>query len=248
MCLVVALHRVADDAPLLIVANREEEYARGGETLGWRHGRIPFLAGRDPQAGGTWFGVNAHGVTVAVTNRPKTLTSEPYRSRGLLVTDLLQCSSAREAIDAASRELSRHCYRGCNILCSDSDSLQVVHAGDWLRVRSLAPGIHVLTNADINDPFDARIAFIMEQVQSQPIHQALAGVALLKRLGCLSTGPVPLCLLGSQSGTVASTILALSTQPRQSRLFHAHGSPAEYPYIDRTDLLWELEGLTQGRP
>ena len=31
-----------------------------------------ILAGRDPYAGGTWLGVNEHGVLVAVTNRRKT--------------------------------------------------------------------------------------------------------------------------------------------------------------------------------
>src|SRR5437870_9688522 len=71
MCLLAVYFRVAADAPVVIGANREEFYARGGEPPQRMDGACRILAGRDPRAGGTWLGVNEHGVIVAVTNRPK---------------------------------------------------------------------------------------------------------------------------------------------------------------------------------
>src|SRR5918912_1275394 len=78
MCLLALLYRVASDAPVVVGANREEFYARGGDPPQVLGGAA--VAGVDPLAGGTWLGVNAHGLLVAVTNRRK--SSVPQRLRG----------------------------------------------------------------------------------------------------------------------------------------------------------------------
>src|SRR5262245_58690455 len=56
MCLVVLLYRVSRDAPMIVLANREEDYERGGLPPRRLDGPIPALAGVDPVAGGTWLG------------------------------------------------------------------------------------------------------------------------------------------------------------------------------------------------
>ena len=89
MCLLAIFYRMFDDAPVILAANREEEYARGGTPLDLRPGPMPFVAGLDPVAGGTWLGINAARLVVAVTNRPKNRIPPAPRSRGLLVKDLL---------------------------------------------------------------------------------------------------------------------------------------------------------------
>ena len=241
MCLLAILYRMFDDSPLVLLANREEDYSRGGTPLDLRPGPVPFIAGIDPVAGGAWFGVNAHHLVVAVTNRPKSMVPSQPRSRGLLVKDLLALSTASEAARAAAQELDAKRYAGCNIVCGDLESLWIVHAGDWLRVRSLSPGLHVLTNADINDGWDVRIRAITERVLSDSPRDVEEAIATFSSLARSTTPPVPICLRGPKSGTVASTILALNRKPRRSRLLHANGSPADSPYADRTDLLWELD-------
>src|SRR5262245_22075613 len=120
MCLLALYYRVVEDAAVVAGANREEFYARPGEPPQVLDGRA--VAGRDPQAGCTWFGVNAHGVLVAVTNRLKSDAPAKPRSRGLLVRDLLACPSAAAAADVASRELAHGRYAGCNLLCADANS------------------------------------------------------------------------------------------------------------------------------
>src|SRR5215831_17108423 len=102
MCLLALFFRAVEDAPVVVGANREEFYARGGEPPQLLDGPVQAVAGVDPQGGGTWLGVNAHGVLVAVTNRARSQPPPRPRSRGLLVRDLLtSCASAREATDRA---------------------------------------------------------------------------------------------------------------------------------------------------
>ena len=66
MCLLAIFFRVVEDSPLVAGANREESYGRGGEPPRLLEGPVRAIAGLDPTAGGTWFGVNEHGVLVAV--------------------------------------------------------------------------------------------------------------------------------------------------------------------------------------
>src|SRR5262249_24728326 len=122
MCLLALFFRAVEDAPVVVGANREEMYARGGEPPRILEGPCPALAGVDPIAGGTWLGVNAHGVIVAVTNRVKTTLPHQPRSRGLLTRELLACPTAAAAADMASRELGKNLYAGCNLVCADRDS------------------------------------------------------------------------------------------------------------------------------
>ena len=71
MCLLALFYRVVEDAPVVVGANREEFYRRGGDPPRLHVGPPRFVAGVDPVAGGTWLGVNEHGVLAAVTNRRK---------------------------------------------------------------------------------------------------------------------------------------------------------------------------------
>jgi hypothetical protein len=144
---------------------------------------------------------------------------------------------------AAAKELDTKKYAGCNIVCGDCESLWIVHGGDWLRMRSLSPGLHVLTNADINDSSDVRIREITARVLADSPRSAKEALDTLSAIACSTAAPVPICLRGDKHGTVASTLLALNQKPRLSRLLHAAGAPADCPYVDRTDLLWELESL-----
>ncbi|MCE9533692.1 MAG: NRDE family protein [Planctomycetes bacterium] len=245
MCLIAVLHRMIDDVPIIMAANREEAYARGGTTLDLRPGPLPFVAGIDPIAGGTWFGMNSSRVIIAVTNRKKSKIAEQPRSRGLLVTELLACRSAREASQHAAKALATDQYAGCNLLCADSDSLWIIHGGDWLRVRSLAPGFHILTNGDVNDPTDPRCVWALETLYQSVPRTLDESFDALRMIACQGGLPVPICLHGPERGTVAGTLLALHERPRRGRLFHANGPPDQTAYADRTDLLWELESLEQ---
>ncbi len=241
MCLLVLFFRVVDDAPLVAGANREEYYARGGEPPQILPGPVRAVGGRDPTAGGTWFGVNEHGVVAAVTNRPKSELPPKPRSRGLLVRDLLGCGTAKTAADLAAQELDKNPYAGCNVVCADKDSAYVLQSGDWLRVRPLPPGIHVLTAHDVNDGSDRRIGHSLWWLNQRAYTTARDCIAALKEL-CAQTGngDPPICLRGKQGGTVSSSIVALRFPLNRSIYLHAQGPPDRTPYQDYSALMTEL--------
>ncbi|HEY8506245.1 MAG TPA: NRDE family protein [Gemmataceae bacterium] len=240
MCLLAILFRAVHDAPVVIGANREESYARGGTEPDVRRGPVPFIAGLDPLAGGTWLGVNARGVVAAVTNRPRRFPPESPRSRGLLVRDLLAAGSAKEALEMATRELTAAAYAGCNLLVADARDACVVHAGDWLRVALLPPGAHVLTNGDVNQTSDPRVRFALDRLRPRRFEDAEDAVATLRRICAHSGPPAPICLHGPESGTVSSTLIALREPPAAGLLYHANGPPDRTPYQDRSDLFRKL--------
>jgi uncharacterized protein with NRDE domain len=242
MCLLALFFRFVEDSPLVAGANREESYARGGEPPRILEGPVRAVAGLDPTAGGTWFGVNEHGVLVAVTNRPKTQPPAQPRSRGLLVRDLLACSAAKLAAQAAANQLSQNLYAGCNLVCADGRDAYVLHSGDWLRVRPLPPGIHVLTAHDVNDESDRRIGHALWWLHQRDYRNGADCVEALKEL-CAQpgNGDPPMCLHGEKGGTVSSSIVALRSPLSRSIYVHAQGSPDRTPYSDFSGLMKELK-------
>jgi uncharacterized protein with NRDE domain len=241
MCLIALFFRTADDAPLVAGANREEFYARGGEPPRLLDGPVRAVAGLDPAAGGTWLGLNAHGVLVAVTNRAKSRPPIRPRSRGLLARDLLACESATAAVEMATRALDGGDYAGCNFVCADTETAAVIHAGDWLRVRLLPPGVHVLANRDVNDASDARVRFAQDWLAGRPHRCVQQAVMALEELCAKGEGDGPaMCLRLTNRGTVSSSIVALRAPLASGVYLHAQGPPDVTPYADYSHLLNEL--------
>lgn len=250
MCLLVLFYRVVEDAPVVVGANREEFYRRGGEAPRLHAGPPRFVAGVDPVAGGTWLGVNEHGVLAAVTNRPKDRWPGKPRSRGLLVRDLLACPTAAEAGKLAVSELNADRYDGCNILCADASAAILIHGGDWLRVRPLPPGLHVLTNGDVNDERDARLMFVAGHLGQEGFRYRSSAdcVQALRRLcGRHEPGEPAVCLTGGDRGTTSSSIIALRGSPTDGVYLHAQGPPDRTPYEDYSELLHRMPGEQEDR-
>jgi uncharacterized protein with NRDE domain len=243
MCLLACLFRMIDEAPLIVAANREEYYQRGGDPPALLEGPVRCAAGVDPTAGGTWLGVNEYGLLVALTNRGKSEPPARPRSRGLLVRDLLACRTAEQALARATRELERGDYAGCNVVCADTGHAVVVQAGDWLRVRYLPPGVHVLTNGDVNDGSDVRVAHALDWLQQRPYREVDSCVWALRQL-CAQHEPdyPPICFRLAERGTVSSSLLALRPALAESLYLHAQGQPDRTPYADYSHLLRQLAG------
>jgi len=241
MCLVALFFRVAEDAPVVVGANREEAYARPGEPPQLLEGSLRIAAGLDPRQGGTWLGVNERGVLVAVTNRRKSKQPPQPRSRGLLVRDLLACPTAAAAVEVATRELDSNSYAGCNLLCVDSERAVVLHGADWLRVRPLPPGAHVLANDDVNDGTEPRVGHAMWWLHERTYTDADDCLEALEELCAQSGGETPpICLHGPDRGTVSSSLLALRQSLADSVYRHAQGPPDRVPYEDYSDLFRQL--------
>ena len=74
---------------LVVAANRDEFYGRPSAPPSEIEPGV--VAGRDLVAGGTWLGMNRHGLFVAVTNRNAPVRTADARSRGLLALEALRC-------------------------------------------------------------------------------------------------------------------------------------------------------------
>jgi len=256
MCLLVLFYRVAEDAPIVVGANREEFYQRGGTPPQLLDGSVRIAAGVDPVAGGTWLGVNQHGVLVAVTNRRKTQAPPRPRSRGLLARQLLGCGSAADAAHLAIQELEQHPYDGCNLICADARAAIVIQAGDWLRVRPLPPGLHAIANGDINDARDRRLNHVFAWLNQKACGDARGCIDALRTL-CAQHEPEypPICFHSDTRGTVSSSVLALPAGQGSAEIdltrgtyLHAQGPPDRTPYADCSALLRQLAGTSSTPP
>jgi uncharacterized protein with NRDE domain len=239
MCLVALFFRIVPDAPVVVGANREEFYQRGGEPPQLLDGPYRIAAGIDPVAGGTWLGVNEHGLLVAVTNRLKSLLPSQPRSRGLLTRELLARRTAVQAEELAAQELRTQRYAGCNFLCADPRRAVILHGGDELRAQPLPPGIHVLTNGDVDQASDPRLAHALHWLAQRDYRTSEDCLQAL-RLLCASEIDPPIVLHGERKGTVSSSILALRHSLADSVYLHAQGSPDRTPYRDYSHLLRQL--------
>jgi uncharacterized protein with NRDE domain len=233
MCLVAVLYRVIDSAPILVAANREERFDR--PTLAPRKYRGPpsYVCGQDQQAGGTWLGVNQHGLLVAVTNRKRAGITASPRSRGLLCRDLLSCESAKDAVAKAQEELKARTYAGANYLCVDFDYGAVVHAGHQVEICDLDPGLHILTNGDLNDP-DDRVHTLSRRLIDPDNLKTMERFIEVTAAVCAHKGVV---IRHPDAGTVSSDQVAVTRKSQDAIYRHAPGPPDRLDYDDCSDLL-----------
>lgn len=243
MCTLIALHRSHPGVPLLVAANRDEYLDRPASPPGvGEHRGRRVVAPRDLRAGGTWLGLNDCGVFAALTNRPNPSPDATLRSRGLLVLDALAQPSAGGAAEALAA-LPSGAYNPFNLFVSDgSEAFVVVYQGEP-RVRELAPGVHVIGNADPDDrsvPKVARLMDAAERIAAGPPEWWLEGFAALCRS---HEGDGPLgaaCVHHGGYGTRSCTLLRQGAEPARSELRFSEGPPCQADLLDLSPLLHEL--------
>ncbi len=159
MCTFVILRRPGAAWPVLIAANRDEMQDRPWRPPA-RHwpDRPDVVAGIDDLAGGTWFGINDHGVVAGILNRMGSLgPAAGKRSRGELVLDALDFADAADAA-ASLGEVAPEAYRPFNLAIADNrDAFWVRNTGEDVTVVPIGEGLHMLTAHDMDDTGSARI-------------------------------------------------------------------------------------------
>jgi uncharacterized protein with NRDE domain len=209
MCLVFIAHRVEGCASIMIGANREESRSRPATSPVCCRSRSLrcLLAGADhgpdgsfPQMG-TWLGVNEAKVAVAVTNRHdgELAWADQTRSRGLLAVDLLGFDHPERAAHFARAELGQGGFGGCNYLITGLDVAFVVQApgSTHVSVTELSPGIHAMTNLDLDDGRDPRIRLVSATLD--PAHFRTSAQRLCR--------DDRIVVSGADRGTVSSSLI-----------------------------------------
>ena len=239
--MLLILHRVLPDQPLLLAANRDELLDRPSSPPGLRDARIRVLCPHDKRAGGTWLGVNARGLVAALTNRADTRDDPSRASRGLLpLLALEQHSKSADAADAVRRELRLRPRNGFRLLLADAEQAVLV-AGDGAasEIVPLSGEVALWTNE-----------WGPEQADLAPVQGVLTAAAgqlepLLEGLRGLLRGPgfvKPPRQVGEHSyGTVSSSLLVVArAHPAGSRLEYAAGRPDQTAYANYSNLFRRL--------
>lgn len=250
MCTFALAWQVFEDAPVVAAANRDESVDRPSAPPGRYDDEPRVVAPRDLEAGGTWIGVNEHGLLVAITNRWTAKDLAGDRSRGLLVADALGCESASEAVELVDRSRLEYEYSGFYLVIADSDDAVLASWDGTFEADWLDHGVHVITNVGhVADPSvqshreeDAK----RQAEQGQRVQDALESVASERR----GTSSAPstddpaqdwldraesilgdhgygVCRHESGFGTRSSSLIVLGDRPRYR---YADGPPCRTPF------------------
>ena len=228
MCLVAFAIDAHPRYALVIAANRDEFHDRPARTAHWWP--EGWLAGRDLEAGGTWFGVRRDGRYALVTN-----VREPGRrdalaaSRGSLVTDALEAASLADHIRALASSGGK--YNGYNLVAGDTRGARW-QSNRHDAAQPLGRGVSALSNAALGTPWPKvlRLRAAMDawttagEDAPDALFDALADRALVPDAGLPSTG-VPLdwermlsapFIVSERYGTRCSTVLVVG-RDREAR-------------------------------
>ncbi|AUH52835.1 hypothetical protein CXB49_19605 [Chromobacterium sp. ATCC 53434] len=243
MCIIAFAYKTPGLGQLVLLANRDEYYARSAEPLDWWPEYPHTLGGRDLQSGGSWLMVDGRNRIAAVTNFRDGFPAKAERSRGELVQRFV---SGDEDPFAFADWLRAECHRygPFNLLFGTTADLFFFHS-PGKQIARVTPGIHTLSNATLDTPWfkSQRLAERLGELRRMPTEeQAYAalsdptpagpghlpntriGLALEKTLS-------PIFIQGRDYGTRASMLLTVSSRGD----------------ISFSELSWGLAGRETGR-
>ncbi|MGH7313373.1 MAG: NRDE family protein [Candidatus Rokuibacteriota bacterium] len=231
MCL-LALWVGGDPAvPLIAAANRDEFFGR--PTAPPSRIEPGIVAGRDLQAGGTWLGLNRHGLFIAVTNRRQPDRTPESVSRGLLALEALRCRTVADVETLVAKRTAEQPLAGFNLVSVNDGAGACFHWDGTLRPVRFGAGLHVVSNnRDLDD------AAMPEQKIVDAFSATRAGLpdeAGLQELLRSHDGERPICKHEERYGTVSSTIYV--DRRDGPRLLYADGAPCRRPFRDYSGLL-----------
>ena len=181
MCLIAFAIDAAPGVPLLLAANRDEQWARPTAALHrWTlDDGSTVIGGRDLREGGTWLGLNPNGRIAWLTNVRQPSAPVPGRSRGELVSRWLQAGTDSAGF---AQSLDPAAYAGFNLVVGE------LHRRDWAWIgnrrpdaphaeqapechwQRIGPGVHSLSNASLDTPWPKarRLSQALSEALAQP--------------------------------------------------------------------------------
>jgi len=246
MCTLAIYFRVFPDYPVVVAANRDEYLDRAALPPTVLSDRPRIIGGKDLRASGTWLGINEHGLVAGLLNR-RLAESGPndanLRSRGLLCLDALRHSSAPAAAHFLATQHARD-YNAFNLLLASREAAFVAYnRGGEIEIVELTPGMHLLTNADVNDFECPRISRSYsrfaelgqrEDFARDPVARRADLADLLAdhstQLDARTGRPNSLCLHLGEYGTRSSSLIFMGRDSATVKHFFAAGPPCITAY------------------
>ena len=244
MCLILFAHRAHPDYPLVIAANRDENYQRPTAQAAFWLDESHILAGRDLEGMGTWLGVTRDGRFAALTNfRDPREAKSGAPSRGRLVGDFLaSCAAPRKYLEQVRDEAAL--YNGFNLLLGDASGVFYFSSRE-AAPRQLPPGIYGLSNHLLDTPWPkvtqgkSRLAGVLEKgVEADKLLELLDDRSLAADASLPDTGVglerervlSSALIVSPLYGTRASTVILLNRNGEvdfTERTILPHGIHAE---------------------
>jgi Transport and Golgi organisation 2 len=230
LCSIIIINQHHKEFPLIIAANRDEDYNRPTSKVQILS-KDPFIVGgRDELKGGTWLAINKHSLFVGITNQGE--RNDKLESRGSIVIEALKCSSIEELLNFVE-DINPKRFNGFNLIFGNQSSVFVAYSYliHSMVIKELPKGINVITND---------IKFNEENSKASYVHKKLDLIdkpwleyyATLKKILNYYGDGVGLKIKPKKkdgklygNSTVSSSILA----------FDANGL-ARYKYYDRTEV------------
>ncbi|MBI2064926.1 MAG: NRDE family protein [Candidatus Yanofskybacteria bacterium] len=154
MCTLIVAHRLFDSFPIVVAANRDELLSRPSELPCARDSGI--FAPKDLKRGGSWIGVNEHGVFVALTNLSEVESLYGRISRGELVMDVLHEKTANLAFKKTEL-LKGTQFNGFHLVIADKNDMYLLRGNGVIIERFIRSNrLLVATNLGLADSVDGR--------------------------------------------------------------------------------------------
>ena len=245
MCTLILKKAHGPRGCLQIFGNRDERLNRPAipfekiiveKTIAW--------APRDLEKGGTWLGVNEHGLFAGLTNR---YAEDGYpeadlsASRGELPRRALACRTVTEATNTISEMLQQRSYPGFHLLLSSSEKTKlIVWDGSSLRAEWVSQDLLVLTERSFSSQQPARETKLLAALTDKPDRLTLQDVtALLSQHEPNSIDAVCVHLDGINYGTRTAVCITLTNDVDTLEVWESQSPPCQ---VD-----WQLVELNADR-
>jgi hypothetical protein len=118
MCTLAVMKNAFPGYPLVVAANRDEQFSRPAMAPTLKTAPCKILSPTDLERGGTWIGINEYGVLVALTNRRGIRSIRGLRSRGELVSEALKQPTALQALSSVIQRAPGE-HNACHMVIVD---------------------------------------------------------------------------------------------------------------------------------
>jgi hypothetical protein len=237
MCLLILLHGVDPNYPVLVASNRDELRSRRTAPPGLFVGaQQRMLSPRDREAHGTWIAVSNLGMFAGLTNLAGGDSRPVQTTRGELPHLALDQSDLDSAVAAVVERVAAAEFSSFRLLLADATGVQLVrHLNGATEVLSVTDSVVVLSNEhdlgqlsipgieavtmpglDIDQRLESFIPLLLDEGSS-------SGHRILKR--------------GGDYGTVASSLIAVPARPEEGLIWrYAAGEPDPRSYRNYSNL------------
>ncbi len=245
MCTLALFFKESEDYPLIVAANRDEFFARPSAPPQLLAKNPKVLGGKDLLAGGTWLGVNEHGMLAGILNRRSEERKEQaaLRSRGLFCMDVLNVKNP-PAARAFLRNEKGSIYRPFNLLFANAEEAYIAYnQGEVISWIGLEKGLHVFSNGPVSETQSEKMGrayLLFSQVRDALLRKEKN---LRERIPYLRTilsdhasarnsdNPKDsICVHMPAYGTVSSTVIFYARAERRFYSYHTSGPPCKKDY------------------